>query len=38
MGAVAGESGVGGGAPSGVPGEYRVRVDASGVDVDVSIV
>ena len=35
-GAVAVESGVGGGAPSDIPGEYRVSVDASGVDVDVS--
>ena len=35
-GAVAVESGVGGGAPSDIPYEYRVSVDASGVDVDVS--
>ena len=36
VGAVAVESGVGGGATSDMPGEYRVSVDASGVDVDVS--
>ena len=33
VGAVAVESGVGGGAPSNMPGEYRVSVDASSVDV-----
>ena len=36
VGAMAVESGVGGGATSDMPGEYRVSVDASGVDVDVS--
>ena len=36
MGAVAGESGGGGGATSDIPGEYSVSVDAFGVDVGVS--